>query len=67
MTSEGNEHEHKHENENMENQSSLLSTTEYDVIIVGTGLAESILAASLSLSGSSVIHLDHGSFYGSSW
>ena len=30
----------------------------YDVIIVGTGLSESILAAALSRIGKSVLHID---------
>lgn len=44
-----------------------LSSTDFDVTIVGTGLSESILAAALSLSGSRVLHLDPNSFYGSNW
>ena len=30
----------------------------FDVIIVGTGLSQSILAAALSLAGKSVLHID---------
>lgn len=44
-----------------------LSKTEYDAIILGTGVCESILAASLSLAGASVLHLDPNPFYGSTW
>lgn len=40
---------------------------EYDVVIIGTGLCESILAASLALAGSSVLHLDSNTFYGGAW
>lgn len=44
-----------------------LSQTEYDVVILGTGLPESILAASLALAGSRVLHLDPNGFYGGEW
>ncbi|AMD20570.1 HDL174Cp [Eremothecium sinecaudum] len=37
-----------------------------DVVIVGTGLVESILAAALSWQGSSVLHVDSNSYYGDS-
>ncbi|KAK9134949.1 hypothetical protein Syun_014279 [Stephania yunnanensis] len=36
----------------------------FDLIVVGTGLPESIIAAAASASGKSVLHLDHHSFYG---
>ncbi len=36
---------------------------EYDVIIVGTGLTESILAAALSRIGKTVLHLDRLIYY----
>jgi RAB protein geranylgeranyltransferase component A len=36
----------------------------YDVIIVGTGLTESILAAALSRIGKIVLHIDRNLFYG---
>lgn len=42
----------------------LLSERSYDAVVVGTGLAEAILAAALALSGSSVLHLDSNPFYG---
>ncbi|KAF8045961.1 hypothetical protein N665_4178s0001 [Sinapis alba] len=42
-----------------------LDPTTYDLIIVGTGVSESILAAAASSSGSSVLHLDSNPFYGS--
>ncbi|XP_008824709.2 rab proteins geranylgeranyltransferase component A 2-like [Nannospalax galili] len=41
--------------------------TEFDVIIVGTGLPESILAAACSRSGQSVLHVDSRSYYGGNW
>ncbi|KAL1827855.1 hypothetical protein DCAR_0207053 [Daucus carota subsp. sativus] len=37
----------------------------FDLIIVGTGLHESIIAASASAAGKSVLHLDPNAFYGS--
>ncbi|KAL0744258.1 hypothetical protein Bca4012_085771 [Brassica carinata] len=42
-----------------------LDPTTYDLIIVGTGVSSSILAASASSSGTSVLHLDPNPFYGS--
>lgn len=42
-----------------------LDPTTYDLIIVGTGVPSSILAAGASSSGSSVLHLDPNPFYGS--
>ncbi|KAF3584439.1 hypothetical protein F2Q69_00031748 [Brassica cretica] len=42
-----------------------LDPTTYDLIIVGTGVSESILSAAASSSGSSVLHLDPNPFYGS--
>ncbi|CAG8619057.1 3532_t:CDS:2, partial [Diversispora eburnea] len=44
-----------------------LEVTEYDVIILGTGLVESILAGALARIGKSVLHLDANGFYGGSW
>lgn len=41
--------------------------TEFDVIIVGTGLPESILAAACSRSGQRVLHVDSRSYYGGNW
>ncbi|XP_045309063.1 rab proteins geranylgeranyltransferase component A 2 [Leopardus geoffroyi] len=41
--------------------------TEFDVIIIGTGLPESILAAACSRSGQRVLHLDSRSYYGGNW
>ncbi|XP_007940910.1 rab proteins geranylgeranyltransferase component A 2 [Orycteropus afer afer] len=41
--------------------------TEFDVVIVGTGLPESILAAACSRSGQRVLHVDSKSYYGGNW
>ncbi|KAM5237592.1 rab proteins geranylgeranyltransferase component A 2 [Ctenodactylus gundi] len=41
--------------------------TEFDVIIIGTGLPESILAAACSRSGQRVLHVDSRSYYGGNW
>lgn len=40
---------------------------QFDVVIIGTGLAESILSAACSRIGKSVLHLDKNSFYGEGW
>lgn len=40
---------------------------QFDVVIIGTGLAESILSAACSRIGKTVLHLDNNSFYGESW
>ncbi|CAH2054796.1 unnamed protein product [Thlaspi arvense] len=42
-----------------------LDPSTYDLIIVGTGVSESVLSAAASSSGSSVLHLDPNPFYGS--
>ncbi|KAH3671761.1 hypothetical protein WICMUC_004572 [Wickerhamomyces mucosus] len=39
---------------------------EVDVVIAGTGLVESILAAALSWQGSNVLHIDSNDYYGDS-
>uniref|UniRef100_A0A069DVP2 Rab proteins geranylgeranyltransferase component A n=1 Tax=Panstrongylus megistus TaxID=65343 RepID=A0A069DVP2_9HEMI len=41
--------------------------TEYDVIVVGTGLVESIVAAAASRIGKKVLHIDGNSYYGQQW
>ncbi|KAK6907311.1 rab escort protein [Kwoniella mangroviensis CBS 10435] len=41
-----------------------LELDHYDVIVIGTGLAESIAAASLAKAGKSVLHLDPNEYYG---
>lgn len=42
-----------------------IDPTTFDLIVVGTGLSESVIAAAASASGKSVLHLDHNQFYGS--
>ena len=37
-----------------------------DVLIIGTGLQESILAAALSWQGTQVLHIDSNTYYGDS-
>jgi len=39
----------------------------YDILIEGTGLAQSILAAAASRLSKKVIHIDRNTFYGGSW
>ena len=39
----------------------------FDVILVGTGLPESILAGALAKSGKRILHLDQGEHYGSNY
>lgn len=40
---------------------------EYDVIIIGTGLTESILAAACARAGQKVLHIDPNDYYGDLW
>lgn len=40
---------------------------QFDVVILGTGLTESIIAAAASRVGKSVLHLDTRDYYGSEW
>lgn len=40
---------------------------EVDVVVVGTGLTESIVAAACARIGKSVLHLDERSYYGGQW
>ncbi|XP_058110253.1 rab escort protein 1 [Magnolia sinica] len=42
-----------------------IDPSSFDLIVVGTGLPESIIAASASSAGKSVLHLDPNPFYGS--
>ncbi|CAK9164952.1 unnamed protein product [Ilex paraguariensis] len=42
-----------------------IEPTNFDLIVVGTGLPSSIIAAAASAAGKSVIHLDSNPFYGS--
>ncbi|CAL8148348.1 unnamed protein product [Orchesella dallaii] len=39
----------------------------FDVLIIGTGVTESILSAAVSRNGHSVLHLDPREYYGGSW
>ncbi|KAF1333409.1 Rab proteins geranylgeranyltransferase component, partial [Globisporangium splendens] len=41
--------------------------TEYDVILVGTGMVEAILAGALARVGKKVLHLDQNDYYGSNY
>ncbi|XP_037367523.1 rab proteins geranylgeranyltransferase component A 1 [Talpa occidentalis] len=41
--------------------------SEFDVIAIGTGLPESIIAAACSRSGQRVLHVDSRSYYGGNW
>lgn len=41
-----------------------IDPSNFDLILVGTGIPESILAAAASAAGKSVLHLDPNSFYG---
>lgn len=41
--------------------------SEFDVIVIGTGLEESIVAASAARNGHTVLHIDTNDFYGGSW
>lgn len=42
-----------------------IDPTSFDLIVLGTGLPESLLAAAAAAAGKSVLHLDHNPFYGS--
>nr|XP_034491219.1 rab proteins geranylgeranyltransferase component A 1 [Marmota flaviventris] len=41
--------------------------SEFDVIVIGTGLPESIIAAACSRSGQRVLHVDSRNYYGGNW
>jgi RAB protein geranylgeranyltransferase component A len=40
---------------------------EFDLIVVGTGFQESVIAAAASRVGKTVLHIDQNEFYGGSW
>ncbi|CAL1370115.1 unnamed protein product [Linum trigynum] len=42
-----------------------IDPTTFDLIVIGTGLPESVIAAAASTSGKTVLHLDPNPFYGS--
>ncbi|TMW68992.1 hypothetical protein Poli38472_001148 [Pythium oligandrum] len=44
-----------------------LLETEYDAVVVGTGMAEAILAGALARVGKKVLHLDQNDYYGSNY
>ncbi|CAO3579742.1 unnamed protein product [Absidia cylindrospora] len=44
-----------------------LEDTSFDIIVLGTGLVESIVAGSLARSGKKVLHLDSNQHYGFGW
>ncbi|XP_071613572.1 rab proteins geranylgeranyltransferase component A 1 [Heliangelus exortis] len=41
--------------------------TEFDVVVIGTGLPESITAAACARSGQRVLHVDSKNYYGGNW
>jgi len=41
--------------------------TDYEVIVIGTGLEESIVAAAVARNGHSVLHIDTKDYYGEDW
>ncbi|KAM9274161.1 rab proteins geranylgeranyltransferase component A 1 isoform 2-T4 [Morus bassanus] len=41
--------------------------SEFDVVVIGTGLPESIIAAACARSGQSVLHVDARNYYGGNW
>ncbi|XP_045703423.1 rab proteins geranylgeranyltransferase component A 1 [Phyllostomus hastatus] len=41
--------------------------SEFDVIVIGTGLPESVIAAACSRNGQRVLHVDSRSYYGGNW
>ncbi|KAL1920342.1 uncharacterized protein VTP21DRAFT_1488 [Calcarisporiella thermophila] len=47
--------------------SAFLEEAEYDAIVLGTGLVESIIAGALAYQGKRVLHLDQNAHYGGNW
>ena len=45
----------------------ILEDNKYDLVIEGTGVTESILAAAAARAGKRVLHVDPNAFYGSDW
>jgi len=41
--------------------------TEVDVIVIGTGVTETIVSGAFSRAGKTVLHLDENNYYGSDW
>lgn len=52
------------EDSEVDNDQQLEVNNDYDVIIYGTGVGESLLACSLARNGKRVLHLDSNDFYG---
>ena len=50
-----------------ESNASAAEDESYDLVIEGTGLTQSILAAAASWAGKKVLHIDKNTFYGSHW
>lgn len=48
----------------MEKPSEPITQSTYDILICGTGLVESVLAAALAWQGSNVLHIDANPYYG---
>eukprot|EP00958_Prasinococcus_capsulatus_P006784 scaffold630_cov399-Prasinococcus_capsulatus_cf.AAC.19 len=44
-----------------------ITPSEFDVIVLGTGLPEALVAAAAAKAGRSVLHLEANSFYGGAW
>ncbi len=44
-----------------------MEETEFDVVLLGTGLPQSMLAAALSFAHRKVLHVDCNDFYGAQW
>jgi RAB protein geranylgeranyltransferase component A len=51
----------------MERNANWLDVDDFDVIILGTGFAESVLSGAFSRVGKRVLHLDRAEFYGGSY
>lgn len=43
-----------------------MDKTEYDIVVMGTGITESILSGLLSMEGNKVLNIDRNPFYGDS-
>lgn len=48
----------------MEKPTEPITQTSFDILICGTGIVESVLAAALAWQGSNVLHVDANSYYG---
>ena len=49
------------------NLTNLFFFADYEVIVIGTGLEESIVAAAVARNGHSVLHIDTKEYYGEDW